>query len=61
VLALDIIENGHSWLFSTKMGVMWQLIIDRGTFTSPQICFLAISHILGFLVDTISLSKICRC
>jgi hypothetical protein len=29
VLALDIIENGHSWLFSTKIGVMWQLIIDQ--------------------------------
>src|SRR5688572_12468413 len=29
VLAFGIIENGHSWLFSTKMGVMWQLIIDQ--------------------------------
>jgi hypothetical protein len=23
VLAFGIIENGHSWLFSTKMGVVW--------------------------------------
>jgi hypothetical protein len=29
VLAFGIIENGHSWLFSTKMGVVWQLIIDQ--------------------------------
>jgi hypothetical protein len=29
VLALGIIENGHSWLFSTKMGVVWPLIIDQ--------------------------------
>jgi hypothetical protein len=29
VLAFDIIENGHSWLFSTKMGVVWPLIIDQ--------------------------------
>jgi hypothetical protein len=29
VLAFDIIENGRSWLFSTKMGFVWQLIIDQ--------------------------------
>jgi hypothetical protein len=29
VLAFGIIEYGHSWLFSTKMGVMWPLIIDQ--------------------------------
>jgi hypothetical protein len=28
--------------------------MTRGTFTSPHICFLAINHILGFLVETIS-------
>jgi hypothetical protein len=28
VLAFGIIENGRSWLFSTKMGVMWPFIID---------------------------------
>jgi hypothetical protein len=28
VLAFSIIKNGHSWLFSTKMGVVWPLIID---------------------------------
>jgi hypothetical protein len=27
-LAFGIIENGRSWLFSTKMGVVWPLIID---------------------------------
>jgi hypothetical protein len=29
VLAFGIIENGRSWLFSTKMGVVWQFIIDQ--------------------------------
>jgi hypothetical protein len=29
VLALGIIENGRSWLFSTKMGVVLPLIIDQ--------------------------------
>jgi hypothetical protein len=29
VLAFDIIVNGRSWLFSTKMGVVWPLIIDK--------------------------------
>jgi hypothetical protein len=29
VLAVDIIENGHSWLFSTKMGVVWALTLDQ--------------------------------
>jgi hypothetical protein len=29
VLAFGIIENGRSWLFSIKMGVVWALIIDQ--------------------------------
>jgi hypothetical protein len=29
VLAFGIIENGRSWLFSTKMGVVWPFIIDQ--------------------------------
>jgi hypothetical protein len=29
VLAFGIIENGRSWLFSTKKGDVWQLIIDQ--------------------------------
>jgi hypothetical protein len=29
VLAFGIIENGHSWLFPTKMAVVWPLIIDQ--------------------------------
>jgi hypothetical protein len=28
VLAFGIIENGRSWLFSSKMGVVWPFIID---------------------------------
>jgi hypothetical protein len=28
VFAFAIIENGRSWLFSTKMGVVWPFIID---------------------------------
>jgi hypothetical protein len=29
VLAFGIIENGRSWLFLTKMGVVWPLIIEQ--------------------------------
>jgi hypothetical protein len=29
VLAFGIIENGHSWLFSTKMRVVWPLIFNK--------------------------------
>jgi hypothetical protein len=29
VLAFGIIENGHSWLFWTKMGVVWPMIINK--------------------------------
>ena len=29
VLAFGIIENGHSWLFLTKMGVVWPLIFNQ--------------------------------
>jgi hypothetical protein len=29
VLAFGTSENGRSWLFSTKMGVVWTLIIDQ--------------------------------
>jgi hypothetical protein len=29
VLAFGIIENGRSWLFSSKMGVVWPFIINQ--------------------------------
>jgi hypothetical protein len=29
VLPFGIIENGHSWLFSTKMGVVWPFIFNQ--------------------------------
>jgi hypothetical protein len=29
VLSFDIVENGHSWLLSTKMGVVWPLTINH--------------------------------
>jgi hypothetical protein len=29
VLDFGIIDNGRSWLFPTKMGVVWPLIIDQ--------------------------------
>jgi hypothetical protein len=29
VLGFGIIENDRSWLFSTKMGVVWPLTIDQ--------------------------------
>jgi hypothetical protein len=46
VLAFAIIENGHSWLFSTKMRIVWPLIIDQRLVNLTHICFLAIDHIL---------------
>jgi hypothetical protein len=90
VLAFGIIENGRSWLFSTKMGVVWPYIFDQrlvhltphmftcprshssisrgvnlsltsGSYTSPHICFITIDDNLGFLVETISWSKIRTC
>jgi hypothetical protein len=39
VLAFDIIENGHSWLFSTQMGVVWPLIIDQSLVHCSQHMF----------------------
>jgi hypothetical protein len=44
-----------------KMGVVWQLIIDQRLVHLKHICFLAVDHILGFLVETISWSKIRKC
>jgi hypothetical protein len=29
VLAFSVIENGRSWLFSTKNRVVWPLIVDQ--------------------------------
>jgi hypothetical protein len=48
-------------LFSTKIGVVWPLIIDQRLVHLTPISFLTIDHILGFLVETISWSKIHRC
>jgi hypothetical protein len=61
VIAFDIIENGHSWLFSTQMGVVWPLIIDQSLVHCTPYMFPCHDHILGFLVKTISWSKIRRC
>jgi hypothetical protein len=45
VLAFGIIENGRSWLFSTKMGVLWPLIIDqRLVHLTPHMCPFHRSH-----------------
>src|SRR5688572_11895930 len=61
VLAFGIFENVLSWLFSAKWGLCGHCSSTRGSYTSPHICFLAIDHILGFLVETISWLKIRRC
>jgi hypothetical protein len=45
VLAVGIIENGRSWLFLTKMGVLWPLIIDqRLLHLTPHMFSCHISH-----------------
>jgi hypothetical protein len=42
---VGIIENGRSWLFSTKMGVVWPLIIDqRLLHLTPHMFSCHISH-----------------
>jgi hypothetical protein len=61
VLAFGIIENGRSWLFSSKMGVVWPFIIDQRLVHLTPHMFPCIDHILGFLVETISWSKIHTC
>jgi hypothetical protein len=55
---LKIVVHGYFW---QKWGLCVHWLLTRGSFTSPHICFLAIDHILGFLVETIFWSKICRC
>jgi hypothetical protein len=47
--------------FRQKWGLCGHLSSTRGSYTAPHICFLAIDHILGFLMETISWSKIRRC
>jgi hypothetical protein len=48
-------------LFSTKMGVVWPLIVDHRLVHLTHILFLAIDQIIGFRLETISWSKIRRC
>src|SRR5688572_13405888 len=60
VLAFSIIENGRSCYFRPKWGLCGHLSLTKGSYTSPNICFLAIDYILVFLVETISWSKIRR-
>jgi hypothetical protein len=43
------------------MGVVLPLIIDQRLVHLTHICFLAIGHILGFLVETIYWLKIRMC
>jgi hypothetical protein len=47
--------------FHQKWGLCGHLSSTKGSYTSPHICFLAIDHILGFLVETIFWSKIRTC
>jgi hypothetical protein len=45
VLAFSVIENSRSWQFSTKMGVVWPLIIDQGlVHLTPHMFPCHISH-----------------
>jgi hypothetical protein len=38
--------------FSAKIGIVWPLIIDQRLVHHTNICFIAIDHILAFLVET---------
>jgi hypothetical protein len=59
VLAFGIIENGRSWLFSTKKGVVWPLITyQRLVHLTPHVlpCHRSHSRISGgdhFLVKNL--------
>jgi hypothetical protein len=45
VLAISIIENGHLWLFSTQMVVVWPLIINQSlVHCTPQMSSCHGSH-----------------
>jgi hypothetical protein len=55
---LKMVVHGYFW---QKWGLCGHWPLTRGSFTSPHICFLAIDHIIGFLVESISSSKIRRC
>jgi hypothetical protein len=58
MLAFGIIENGLSWLFSTKMGVQWQFIMDqRLVHLTPHMFPFHIGHILVFWLEAIFWSK----
>jgi hypothetical protein len=57
VLAFDTIENGCSWLFSTKIGVVWPLIIDQRLIHLTTHMFPCHRSHFGFMVETISLFK----
>jgi hypothetical protein len=57
------LRNYWKWsfiLFWTKIGLCGHWASTWGSYTWPHICFLAIDHILGFLVETFSWSKIHR-
>jgi hypothetical protein len=58
LVLLKLVVHGN---FRQKWGLCRHWSSTRGSYTSPHICFLAIGHILGFLVETISWSKIRRC
>jgi hypothetical protein len=58
LLLLKMVVHGY---FRQKLGLSGHWSSTRGSYTSPYICFLAIDHILGFLLETISWSKIGRC
>jgi hypothetical protein len=60
VLAFGIIGMVIHGYFRQKWGLSGHLSSTRGSYTSPHICFLAIDHILVFLVETISWTKIRR-
>jgi hypothetical protein len=59
VLVFGITENGLNAIFDKNGRCV--AIDHQPEARTPHICFLAIDHILGFLVDTISWSKVCRC
>jgi hypothetical protein len=58
LVLLKMVVHGY---IRQKWGLCGHWSLTRVSFTSPHICFIATDHILGFLVETISWSKIHRC
>jgi hypothetical protein len=57
-ILLKMVVHGY---FRQKWGLSGRSPSTRGSYSTPHKCFLAIDHILGFLVEIVSWTKIHWC